>query len=181
MNNTLGGVMLKINTITDLQAGVAGEHLVCAHLLLLGYNAFLTDQNCPYDLAVEMGGRLIRIQVKSTRKPKPVPQRVKSRDAYLWHVKRAGKGGKRHYRENDFDVLALVALDTARIAFCSPSKVKNCIIIRSDDTTHNKGYSFNDFTFEIACKRIREAYAQPDIFIELEKKEVKQEKLFINR
>lgn len=43
--------------ITDLAAGAAGEHLVCADLLLQGYRAFLSDQNCPYDVAVDVGGQ----------------------------------------------------------------------------------------------------------------------------
>ena len=29
--------------VTDLAAGTAGEHLVCADLLLAGYRAFLAD------------------------------------------------------------------------------------------------------------------------------------------
>ena len=72
--------------ITDLAAGAAGEHLVCADLLMLGYRAFLADQNCPYDVAVDVGGRLIRIQVKSTRKAKALPQRAGHFPAYMWSM-----------------------------------------------------------------------------------------------
>ena len=79
--------------VTDLAAGAAGEHLVCADLLMQGYRAFLADQNCPYDVAVDVGDRLIRVQVKATRAPKAVPQRVGHFPAYQWHVRRAGKGG----------------------------------------------------------------------------------------
>ena len=46
--------------ITDLAAGIAAEHLVCADLLLSGYRAFLADQNCPYDVAVEYLCRLTK-------------------------------------------------------------------------------------------------------------------------
>ena len=53
--------------VTDLAAGTAAEHLVCADLLLCGYRAFLADQNCAYDIAVDVAGRLIRIQVKAQR------------------------------------------------------------------------------------------------------------------
>jgi hypothetical protein len=113
--------------VTDLAAGVAGEHLVCAELLLLGYNAFLTDQNCPYDVAMECGGRLIRIQVKTTRKEKAVPQRAKYTPAYLFHVRRCGKGGRRSYAESDFDVMALVALDTRKVAYIKLSEAKQTI------------------------------------------------------
>ena len=83
---------------TDLDVGTAGEHLVCADLLLGGYVAFRADQNCAYDVAVDLGGRLIRLQVKSTRAVKPIPQRETESLAYQWHVRRAGKGGRRNYK-----------------------------------------------------------------------------------
>jgi len=103
--------------VTDLAAGIAGEHLVCADLLLAGYRAFLTDQNCPYDVAVEVDGSLVRIQVKTTRCPRTIPQRVQHVAGYIWHVRRAGKRGQRTYSDGEFDMLALVALDTREIAY----------------------------------------------------------------
>lgn len=109
--------------VTDLAAGIAAEHLVCADLLLSGYRAFLADQNCPYDVAVEHDGRLIRVQVKATRKAKPTPGRPDSQPCYQWHARRAGKGGLRTYADSDFDVIALVALDVKVIAYRSFSQV----------------------------------------------------------
>ena len=113
--------------VTDLAAGVAGEHLVCADLLLQGYNAFLTDQNCPYDIALEVNGRLIRMQVKTTRKERLVPQRAVRTPAYLFHIRRCGKGGRRSYNETDFDVMALVALDIKQIAYIKLSEAKQTV------------------------------------------------------
>ena len=113
--------------VTDLAAGVAGEHLVCADLLLRGMNAFKTDQNCPYDVAVEHGCKLVRIQVKTTREVRPVPQRVNYTPAYLFHTRRCGKGGRRAYNETDFDVLALVALDIRAIAYLRLSETRQTI------------------------------------------------------
>jgi len=140
--------MFYVGEITDLEAGIAGEHLVCAELILKGYRAFKSDQNCPYDVAVEYKNQLIRIQVKSTRKPKAVPQRKSIIPAYMWHVRRAGKGGNRVYGNDDFDILALVALDTAKIAYTPIQKVKNTIHIRVGKNISNKGYSFEQFSFE---------------------------------
>lgn len=142
--------MFVINEITDLEAGIAGEHLVCAQLIMMGYRAFLTDQHCPYDVAVEKDGKLIRIQVKSTRKARAVPQRVEEKMAYQWHVRRAGKKGARVYGEGEFDMLALVALDAMKIAYMPPSKCKNTIHIRNSKSRQNKGYIFDQFTFESA-------------------------------
>ena len=140
--------------ISDLQVGIAGEHLVCADLLLKGYGAFLADQNCPYDVVIEKDGQLIRLQVKATRKARQVPQRVKHTEAYMWHVRRAGKRGARVYKKGEFDLLALVALDCNKIAYCLPSEVKNTIHIRNGNVKENKGYIFDDFTFEGAYKKI---------------------------
>ena len=122
--------------ITDLAAGVAGEHLVCADLLLQGYRAFLADQNCPYDVAVELDNRLVRIQVKATRLPKPIPQRKQQTLAYMWHVRRAGKKGKRHYKNDEFDMLALVALDIREIAYLPLSKALQTVHLRTTTLRH---------------------------------------------
>ena len=146
--------------ITDLAAGAAGEHLVCADLLMLGYRAFLSDQNCPYDVAVDVGGRLIRIQVKSTRKAKAAPQRAGHFPAYMWHVRRAGKGGARVYEDGEFDLLALVALDARKIAYLPPSKQTQTIHIRThDDATAPKrggktGKTFSQYPFSAAFAEV---------------------------
>ena len=140
--------------VTDLAVGIAAEHLVCADLLLSGWRAFLADQNCGYDVAVDVGGRLIRIQVKATRKQRWIPQRGNSRDipAYMWHVRRAGKGGKRLYKNTDFDMLALVAIDVRLIAYLSPTHTKQTIHIRPPSVTGGK--QFNHFPFADALSEI---------------------------
>lgn len=146
--------------VTDLAAGAAGEHLVCADLLLQGYRAFLSDQNCPYDVAVDVGGRLIRIQVKSTRQAKAIPQRVGHHPAYMWHVRRAGKGGARNYNDGEFDLLALVALDCRRIAYLPPSSQAQTVHIRPHDDPSppanggKAGKTFGQFPFSAAVSEV---------------------------
>lgn len=142
--------------VTDLAAGLAAEHLVCAELLLAGYRAFLADQSCPYDVAVDVGGRLVRIQVKATRAQRTLKQTRAKNPAYMWHVRRAGKGGKRLYAENEFDLLALVALDCRRIAYLPPSKLRQTIHIRPHDNPSapagggKSGKTFGQFPFGLA-------------------------------
>ena len=100
-----------------MEVGKAAEHLVCCDLLVQGYNAFLSDQGLPYDLIVDLGGRLLRVQVKGTRQPKnPMPGH-RLTDGYFFHVRRAGKGGVRIYGDDEFDMYALVALDIHKIAY----------------------------------------------------------------
>lgn len=100
-----------------LEIGKAAEHLVCADLILSGHRAFLTEQGLPYDAVFDHHGNLFRVQVKSTARPKPVSNRPASGDTYMFNVKRAGKGGKRRISGDEFDLLALVALDIRIVAY----------------------------------------------------------------
>lgn len=138
---------------TDLACGIAAEHLVCAELLLAGYTAFLSGQHCPYDIAVEHQGRLIRLQVKATRKQRAIPQRKNHIPAYMWHVRRAGKGNKRNYNENDFDLLALVALDIRSVAYLPQQQHLKTIHIRPPGSRGGK--QFSDFPFNKALEVIQ--------------------------
>lgn len=146
-------IMGDCREVSDLAAGTAAEHLVCAELLMMGLNAFLADQNCAYDVAVDIGGRLVRIQVKATRQQRSIPQRANHVPAYMWHVRRAGKGGRRVYGSDEFDVLALVALDCRRIAYAPPSDFKQTIHIRPNDDA-KAGKTFGVMTFGRALQEV---------------------------
>ena len=110
--------------------GLAAEHLVCADLLLAGYKSYMTDQSCAYDVVLDSGQRLVRIQVKAATRPRSMPQRTIYTTSYMWHVRRAGKGARRVYGENEFDALALVALDIRQIAYVPPSQKAMTIHIK---------------------------------------------------
>ncbi|WIA95826.1 hypothetical protein [Curtobacterium sp. MCBA15_004] len=142
----------RVGVVTDLAAGTAAEHLVCAELLMSGHRAFLADQNCAYDVAVDLGGRLIRLQVKATRKQRSIPQRAEHIPAYMWHVRRAGKGGRRVYDDDAFDLLALVALDVQRIAYLPPSEQRQTVHIRPPGSTGGK--QFDDYPFVAAIQEV---------------------------
>ncbi len=136
-----------IDDVPDLYIGTAAEHLVCADILVRGHRAYLADQICPYDVVVELeGGGLIRVQVKATRRHKSVPQRKGDVPAYMWHIRRAGKGGNRLYKEGEFDVLALVALDIKRIAYVLPKHSAQTFHIKTPGSV--RGKQFSDYGFE---------------------------------
>ena len=137
---------------SELAIGTAGEHIVCADLLMNGHRAFLANQACPYDVAVEVEGRMVRIQVKATRQQRSIPQRETHIASYLFHVRRCGKGGKRLYQVNDFDMLALVALDINRIAYMPPSQFKTTIHMRPPGTPTGK--QFDDYKFDRAMNEV---------------------------
>lgn len=122
------GVNLK-TARNALEIGKAAEHLVCTDLILSGHKAFLSDQGMSYDVVLDHGGRLIRIQVKSTLNAKIHPS-IKT-PFYMFHVRRAGKGGKRVLSNNEFDLLALVALDIRTVAYIPINdRVLQCINLR---------------------------------------------------
>jgi len=117
--------------ISDLQAGKAGEYLVCADLILSGHVAFPSEQGLPFDVVVEVGARLLRIQVKTTRGPRAIPQRKQHTPGYLFNVKRCGKGGRGAYANGAVDLFALVALDTREIGYLPTGSVKRTMVFRS--------------------------------------------------
>jgi len=121
-----------MNTQNDLQTGIAGEHLVCADLIIKGYNAYLSDQGLPYDVVADIKGQLYKIQVKTTSKYRAVPQRKKYTPAYLFWIKRCGKGGKKVYKEKDYDFMALVALDKKIIGYLPFDNVKGSMHLNEE-------------------------------------------------
>ena len=112
---------MKIN---DLQIGIAGEHLVCADLILQGYVAFPSEQGLPYDVILNANNKLYKIQVKTTREPQSVPQRVHRTEKYQFHIRRCGKGGRMSYQDEDVDIFAVVALDTKTIGYIDAKDAK---------------------------------------------------------
>jgi len=120
-----------------LSFGKAAEHLVCADLLVNGYTAFLTDQGMPYDVVVDLGHRLIRVQVKSTWRSKNANSRGKvPNDVYAFHARRRGKSGSRRLGNEDCDVIAFVALDIKTIAYFHLIEAAQTVSL------HPPGYSF---------------------------------------
>lgn len=116
-NGTVHKAHFSATAHNALEIGKAAEHLVVADLILSGYRAFLTEQGLPYDVVFDRSGKLLRIQVKSTLMPRPVPQRVGASHAYMFSIRRAGKGAKRIIGNEEFDLLALVALDIKVVAY----------------------------------------------------------------
>lgn len=152
--------------VGDLEAGMAGEHLVMADLLLQGYRAVMAAQHCPYDVLVEMPQGLIRIQVKSARGPRPGSRLKQHTPAYQWNVKRAGKNGQRAYSAGEFEIVACVALDVKRIAYIAlgnhpqhvqvrvPGWVTPKFNARGQRWNRKDGREFDDFSFTAAVRSL---------------------------
>jgi len=121
-----------IRQSVELQTGKAGEYLVCADLILNGFVAFLSEQGLPYDVLLDTGERLLKIQVKTTSGPRVVPQRTKETKAYIFNIKRRGKNGKSVYSANEVDLFALVCLDTRKIGYVKPIDMPDTLNLRVD-------------------------------------------------
>ena len=126
-----GLTMLRLSD--DLQVGKAGEYLVCFDLIMKGFVAYPSEQGLPYDLVLDTGRKMLKVQVKSTREPKTIPQRADDYKGYLFQVKRCGKGGKNHYANDEVDVFALVALDTKQVGYILNGDMPMSITLRCDD------------------------------------------------
>jgi len=121
-----------MRTSNEMQTGKAGEYIVCADLIIKGFVAYLSEQGLPYDVVLDNGNKLFRIQVKTTEKPREIPQRNKKTFAYIFNIKRNGSGGQTKYGDNEIDLFALVCLDTMTVGYLIPSEVPDTVNFRVD-------------------------------------------------
>jgi hypothetical protein len=115
----------------ELQIGKAGEYIVCADLIIQNYIAFLSEQGLPYDIVMDSGEKLFRVQVKTTSEPRKIPQRNKDSYAYIFNIQRHGnQNNLRKYNDTEVDFFALVALDTKQIAYIPNDEIKTTMNFR---------------------------------------------------
>jgi len=121
-----------MNDISDMQIGKAGEYLVCADLIAKGFIAYPSEQGLPYDVVMDDGSKLLKVQVKTTRTHKQKPQRVNNNNTYAFNIKRCGKGNKSTITSESCDIFALVALDAKVIGYMPNADVKQTMFFRVD-------------------------------------------------
>ena len=121
-----------MGNINDLQAGKAGEYLVCADLIVEGFVAYPSEQGLPYDVVMDYKGKLLKVQVKTTRGLRGVLQRVNPVKAYIFNIKRRGKRNKQRSSIETCDLFALVALDSKQIGYMPNKDVKQTMNFRPD-------------------------------------------------
>lgn len=121
-----------MRTSNELQIGKAGEYLVCADLILKGFVAFPSEQGLPYDVLLDNGKKLLRIQVKTTTAPRVVPQRAADSRMYIFNIKRHGKNNIQRYNRDEIDLFAMVCLDTFKVGYLVTEDMPDTINIRVD-------------------------------------------------
>lgn len=155
-----------MRTSDALQIGKAGEYLTCADLILKGFVAFPSEQGLPFDVVMDNGKKLLRVQVKTTLKPKVIPQRSSDSVAYIFNIKRHGKNGIQRYGNNDIDLFALVCLDTMKVGYLIADYMPATINIRVDSLrgTYYDEKGIADY------KKVTEMYKQIKSQTEIAKK-----------
>jgi hypothetical protein len=108
-----------MNVSLELQRGKAGEHFVCCDLIRQGFSAFLADQGLPYDVLVDTGTKIFRMQVKTTGGLVSLPR---APNIYRFGTRRA-KGGISVPSQSSADFWAFVALDIYAVAYIPASQM----------------------------------------------------------
>ena len=116
----------------EMQIGKAGEYLVCADLILKCFVAYPSEQGLPYDVVLDIDGKLYKVQVKTTTTYRTIPQRKDDMKSYVFNIKRKGKYGKKRYANDEIDIFALVCLDTMQIGYIKNDDMPTTISFRVD-------------------------------------------------
>lgn len=146
--------------------GATGEHAVCADLRRQGYVAFQSAPDCSYDVVVDVGERLLRVQVKTvltSKNSRKIGAKTYSHTP-SWKfgltLLIAKKGPDVHghymkfYEKGDYDILACVALDINKIAYLPFILDRTNVTVRSREytysprATYNKNEDGNPYYFE---------------------------------
>jgi hypothetical protein len=146
----------------SLNIGIAGEHIVCADLLLNGHNPVMCNQNSKYDILAETldKSRLLRIQVKTTARCRQSPPSRNDTPSYTFRIARATANGAPKYKDNDFDILACVALDSMSIAYipwlnvCNNASVKLPLSLDLCDNRNRKWMTIKDYPIQTAIDEL---------------------------
>lgn len=132
--------------------GTIGEHLVCADLREQGHIAFMAADDCAYDVVLDAGYRLFRVQVKTTRAV-ALNGNAKT-PTWLFSMRRTSRGKWGTYESGDYDILALVALDARKIGYLPHVSQVSAVSVRSADceysTRTRRGNYFEDLILEKA-------------------------------
>ena len=128
-----GDMRIAFESSRALAIGAAGEHIVCADLLLQGHRASIAAAQLSYDVVLDADGKLLRVAVKATTGARVRPARTGSRPCYQFCITRTKAGNKR-YTALDVDIVALVALDIRRVAYLAISETTT---IQHIDSPHH--------------------------------------------
>jgi len=147
----------------ELQIGKAGEYIVCADLILKGLIAYPSEQGLPYDVVVDTGKKILKVQVKTSSEPRKIPQRAKDSYAYIFNIKRHGKNKKSIYSKTEVDIFALVALDIRKVIYLENSKMPTTVNFRVDSLRGNYHDEKGERNYHKVRQLLNEGLTQKEI------------------
>lgn len=152
---------MKKHRSKQLDIGRAGEYITIADLIMQGEKCYLTDQGLNYDIVVDREGEIYRGQIKTTENMRVI--REGANPVYFFHLRRAGKNGKREYQEGEFEFYALVALDIRKVFYVKFDEVAtSSVCIRDREVEYEaqakggkkNGLYYQDLTWEALCQKL---------------------------
>lgn len=155
-----------MRTSDKLQIGKAGEYIACADIIIKGLVAYPSEQGLPYDVVIDTGVKLLKCQVKTTVKPRKIPQRNKETKAYIFNIRRHGTNGAKLYDFDEVDLFALVELEERKVSYLLNNEMPTTINLRVDKfrgTHHDEiGIKNHKIVSDLKAKGLR----QKDIILE---------------
>lgn len=119
--------------LDKFRLGKAGEFLTGANLILKGFDVSQAGETLPYDLLLDTGEKILKVQVKTTETYRTTNQWRGKSGAYVFGIKRKGYNSKKRYGEDEVDVFALVALDTMQVGYLTNGEMPTTINVRVDE------------------------------------------------
>jgi hypothetical protein len=128
----------------SLKQGLMAEHLVIIDILRSGFYAYAASPTMAYDVVADVDGKLLRIQVKSTRGLKETAGRT---PFYSFSNNSVADAA-------DYDLVALIALDIGVVAYL-PKSVGNRekITLPAVDAKAARRRKIDEYSFLFALKQ----------------------------
>lgn len=152
-----------------LELGTAGEHLVCADILISGHRCTMAAAGMPYDIIADVDGELFKIAVKASNYA--FIRRDYIDPVYYYGISRAApkrgpNAGKTvRYTLEDVSIVALVELEKRRICYIPITSCPASISLQQDTfrpkkSRYGRGDRMNgdddDFSLIGSIKRLKE-------------------------
>jgi N6-adenosine-specific RNA methylase IME4/ParB-like chromosome segregation protein Spo0J len=151
----------RFDACDALKVGKAAEHLVCADLLMRGYNVSLASQGSPYDAIVEVDGELLRVQIKSSQWTRNINASGRNeRQAYSWRIRDAQYNGD-NILKTTADIIACVAMDIMMVAYFAAYDCPATVQLDASDRESKNNYArtfdrpIYQWPFDEALKKAR--------------------------
>ena len=128
--------------------GMSGEHLVCSDLFKRGYSATLVGGNGPYDILLDTGVNIYKVQVKTTT-------HEGNSNTYLLRPSRNFSHGQRvNYNEGEWDIIAFVILNEGKIGYLRYDDIVGDMDFRTLNTVSHRESSRTRYIEDYGIEKI---------------------------